>query len=125
MSSMKRVFELLDYVDQFGEFSAEDLIRKGHSRSNTYRQLAYLTDHGLLSRRRAGEGQRVYYIYGAGPRYRRQEPGTDYSRAGLRRQQVQQILALRAKRVSCAAIARMLGLGYSTVRKIADANRQG
>ncbi len=125
MSSVERTLELLDHIDQRGEFSAEDLVKEGYNRSNLYRRLAYLTDAGLLTRRRAGEGQRTHYLYCAGPRYRRQKVTADYSRAGERKAQIEQIIALRAKKVSCAAIARIVGLGYHTVRRIADANCQG
>lgn len=110
MSSIKRALDLLDYVDLFGEFTVDDLVRQGEVKSSVFRRINFLIEAGLLERR--------FGVYRAGPRYNRQPAGTRFDWQTRQQAMIEEIKRLRERRVPYGVIGRMLGISQTKLRML-------
>lgn len=111
MTAIDRMFAILDEIDAKGTIRAKDLIDEDNTHSTVYRHLKALYGAGLLSR--VGYG-----VYGPGPRYNKQRPGTKFDEEYRSKELFMKARELIVEGLDDKEAAKELGISYQRFRKL-------
>lgn len=111
-----RALSLLDLIDRSGDIIVARIVGPGYSRSAVARDIRALVNAGLLEKTKAG-------VYGPGPRYRVQPPGTRFdpgSRNTIKAWMARQLMSPPdgGQPYPKSEVAKMLKMDEKTLNKI-------